>query len=70
MLAPAMTAPDLSTTEIYTQVSIKKLKEVHTLTHPAKPHRSRSITETLEEVPPTPDTLRSTLAAELVDDPE
>jgi len=25
----------LSTTEIYTQVSIKKLKEVHTLTHPA-----------------------------------
>ena len=25
----------LSTTEIYTQVSIKKLKEIHTLTHPA-----------------------------------
>ncbi|MFC1750743.1 site-specific tyrosine recombinase XerC [Pseudomonadota bacterium] len=29
----------LTTTEIYTQVSIKKLKEIHTLTHPAKPHR-------------------------------
>lgn len=28
---------DLSTTEIYTQVSIKKLKAVHTETHPAKP---------------------------------
>ena len=28
---------DLSTTEIYTQVSIKQLKAVHTLTHPAKP---------------------------------
>jgi integrase/recombinase XerD len=27
----------LSTTEIYTQVSIKQLKAVHTLTHPAKP---------------------------------
>ncbi len=26
----------LSTTQIYTQVSIKKLKEVHALTHPAK----------------------------------
>jgi integrase/recombinase XerD len=26
----------LSTTEIYTQVSIRKLKEVHTLTHPAR----------------------------------
>ena len=26
----------LSTTEIYTQVSIKKLKEIHTLTHPAR----------------------------------
>lgn len=28
---------ELSTTEIYTQVSIKQLKAVHTLTHPAKP---------------------------------
>jgi integrase/recombinase XerD len=27
---------DLSTTQIYTQVSIRKLKEVHTATHPAK----------------------------------
>lgn len=33
----------LDTTQIYTQVSIKKLKEVHTLTHPAKAKRSKSI---------------------------
>ena len=26
----------LTTTEIYTQVSIKKLKEIHTATHPAR----------------------------------
>ena len=26
----------LSTTQIYTQVSIQKLKEIHTATHPAK----------------------------------
>lgn len=29
----------LTTTEIYTHVSIRKLKEVHELTHPAKAHR-------------------------------
>jgi integrase/recombinase XerD len=28
---------ELSTTEIYTQVSIKQLKAVHTATHPARP---------------------------------
>ena len=27
---------DLSTTEIYTRVSIEKLKEIHAATHPAK----------------------------------
>lgn len=27
---------DLSTTQIYTLVSIEKLKEIHTATHPAK----------------------------------
>jgi integrase/recombinase XerD len=32
----------LSTTPIYTQVSIKKLKEVHALTHPAKKEESVS----------------------------
>ena len=33
----------LDTTQIYTQVSIKKLKEVHTLTHPAKAKRTKSV---------------------------
>ena len=31
----------LSTTEIYTQVSIRKLKDVHALTHPADRPRAR-----------------------------
>lgn len=33
----------LETTQIYTQVSIKKLKQVHTLTHPAKAHRTKKV---------------------------
>ncbi len=33
---------DLSTTEIYTRVSIKKLKEVHSATHPARVERGES----------------------------
>lgn len=33
----------LDTTQIYTQVSIKKLKEIHTLTHPAKAKRTKVI---------------------------
>ncbi len=33
---------DLSTTEIYTRVSIKKLKEVHRATHPARVDRGES----------------------------
>ena len=33
----------LDTTQIYTQVSIKKLKEVHTLTHPAKAKRTKTV---------------------------
>ncbi len=33
----------LDTTQIYTQVSIKKLKEVHTLIHPAKARRTKTV---------------------------
>ena len=33
---------DLSTTQIYTQVSIKKLKDIHTATHPAKLKRTKT----------------------------
>ena len=32
----------LDTTEIYTQVSIRKLKEVHDATHPARLERRKS----------------------------
>jgi integrase/recombinase XerD len=39
---------DLSSTQIYTQVSIKKLKEIHTATHPAK--LERVITEEQNDV--------------------
>jgi integrase/recombinase XerD len=33
---------ELKTTQIYTQVSIVKLKEIHTLTHPARLERLRT----------------------------
>ena len=33
---------DLSTTQIYTQVSIRKLKDIHTATHPGRPITGRS----------------------------
>ena len=33
---------DLSTTQIYTQVSIRTLKEIHTATHPGRPIAARS----------------------------
>ena len=39
----------LETTQIYTQVSIRKLKEIHTATHPARKDRSPT------EEPPKPD---------------
>lgn len=32
----------LDTTQIYTQVSIQKLKDIHTATHPAKNKQSRN----------------------------
>ena len=32
---------ELSTTQIYTQVSIRKLKEIHSATHPAKVRSAR-----------------------------
>ena len=35
---------ELSTTQIYTQVSIRKLKEIHSLTHPARLDKPLNIT--------------------------
>jgi integrase/recombinase XerD len=40
---------NLSTTQIYTQVSIRKLKEVHTATHPAKMFRTNGTARMLAE---------------------
>ncbi|MBV9575993.1 MAG: tyrosine-type recombinase/integrase, partial [Gammaproteobacteria bacterium] len=63
---------DLSTTEIYTQVSIKKLKEIHTLTHPAKAVRQRSVSDltAIKEPEPTKEDLFNVLANEEALDPE
>jgi len=54
---------DISTTQIYTRVAIRKLKEVHELTHPgAKLERRKK--EEDDEAPPTREELLASLAAE------
>jgi integrase/recombinase XerD len=61
---------DLSTTQIYTQVSIRKLKEIHTATHPAKARQKRSNAASSDAAVPAPaatptaEDLLNTLAAE------
>jgi integrase/recombinase XerD len=61
---------DISTTQIYTRVAIRKLKEIHELTHPGARLRRRleetgeRSRETGEEEPLTPEELLSSLAAE------
>jgi len=52
---------DLNTTQIYTHVSIRKLKEIHTATHPARLERKK-------EIPKDSDDTSSSLAASLTDD--
>ena len=64
---------ELSTTQIYTQVSIRKLKEIHTATHPAKPKTARLKAGTTEVPPapaPTAEDLLLTLAAEAAEEPD
>lgn len=58
----------LETTQIYTQVSIRKLKEIHTATHPAKDKRrpQRAEVHTVED---PEDTLWQTLDAETGEEP-
>jgi integrase/recombinase XerD len=54
---------ELSTTQIYTQVSIRKLKEIHTATHPGKV-RTASIPESTAEAAQEPEaTAEDVLAA-------
>jgi integrase/recombinase XerD len=57
----------LDTTQIYTQVSIKKLKEIHTLTHPAKTKRTKKTDLITDEPEVTEEALFSALAAERED---
>lgn len=56
---------DLSTTQIYTQVSIRQLKQIHTATHPARLERRRSNTDDHDA-----DQLFSSLAAEGAEEAE
>jgi integrase/recombinase XerD len=56
----------LSTTELYTQVSIKKLKEIHTLTHPAKATRQAKVD--WNETPATEEDLLAVLEAEAAEE--
>ena len=64
---------ELSTTQIYTQVSIRKLKEIHTATHPGKLRTARltnaetSTTPNAEAVP-TAEQLLTVLAAEAAEE--
>ena len=58
---------NVSTTQIYTQVSIRQLKEIHTATHPARMERIQKV-----ERPEDPDeaALLASLAAEEQEDCE
>ena len=47
---------ELSTTQIYTQVSIVKLKEIHTLTHPARLQRIQAASEAITDAQTSEDT--------------
>jgi len=63
---------ELSTTQIYTQVSIRKLKEIHTATHPGKVRTARTTdaaTAAEGDVPSASDLLNS-LAAEAAEEGE
>ena len=59
---------ELSTTQIYTQVSIRKLKEIHSATHPAKVRSARVRADESAAVvaapTPTADDILAALAAE------
>ena len=59
----------VETTQIYTQVSIRKLKEVHDRAHPAKLVRTQNKENTID-VDPTEDDLWESLEQESVEDAE
>lgn len=55
---------ELSTTQIYTQVSIRKLKEIHTATHPGKVRTASRASPEAVEAEPTAEDVLATLDAE------
>jgi len=60
---------ELSTTQIYTQVSIRKLKEIHTATHPGKVRTARlPAAQTPAESEPSAQDVLATLAAEAAEE--
>ncbi len=63
---------ELSTTQIYTQVSIRKLKEIHTATHPAKPRGARGASPEVapgaDAEKPSAEAVLASLAAEALDE--
>jgi integrase/recombinase XerD len=59
---------ELSTTQIYTQVSIRKLKEIHTATHPARLERSAPPATLAAGDAPNEADLFTTLAAEAAEE--
>ncbi len=65
---------NVSTTQIYTQVSIRQLKEIHTATHPARLEKQKETQSTNDaeqrENEEQADELLSVLAAENEDEPE
>jgi integrase/recombinase XerD len=65
---------ELSTTQIYTQVSIRKLKQIHTATHPAKLRTAAvsvpGINTAQNVAAPTAEDVLAALAAEAFEDAE
>ena len=60
---------ELSTTQIYTQVSVRQLKAIHTATHPAKPIGRRSVQNSdLASENPTAETILDALDAEAAEE--
>lgn len=59
---------DLNTTQIYTQVSIRKLKEIHTATHPARLRPDATAAQAIVGDDASADVLLAELAAEIDDD--
>jgi integrase/recombinase XerD len=62
----------IDTTQIYTQVSIRKLKQIHTATHPARLERAARAAHPTDEDEAVDETsvMLETLSQEIDDDPE